>query len=113
MNLIEHFAHPIIFASGWTIVHSTWQILILFVLWLIVKQFTTKASSPVRYHLSVAVLVTSFAIIVANFVRHYGTYKNAKELTAVEIPDIGLVTTAEPMYIIESKPMLSNLFDEN
>lgn len=113
MNLIEHFAHPIIYASGWTIVHSTWQILILFVLWLIVKQFTTNASSPVRYHLSVAVLVTSFAIIVANFVRHYGIYKNAKELTAVEIPNLGMVTTAEPMYIIDSKPMLSNLFDES
>jgi len=113
MNLIEHFAHPIIYASGWTIVHSTWQILILFVLWLIVKQFTTKASSPVRYHLSVAVLVTSFAIIVANFVRHYGIYKNAKELTAVEIPNLGMVTTAEPMYIIDSKPMLSGIFDES
>ena len=86
MNLIEHFAHPIIYASGWTIVHSTWQILILFVLWLIVKQFTTKASSPVRYHLSVAVLVTSFAIIVANFVRHYGIYKNAKELAVAPAP---------------------------
>lgn len=113
MNLIEHFAHPIIYASGWTIVHSTWQILILFVLWLIVKQFTTNASSPVRYHLSVAVLVTSFAIIVANFVRHYGIYKNAKELTAVEIPNLGMVTTAEPMYIIDSKPMLSGIFDES
>lgn len=113
MNLIEDFAHPIIYASGWTIVHSTWQILLLFVLWLIVKQLSTKASSPVRYHLSVAVLVTSFAIIVANFVRHYGIYKNAKELTAVEIPNLGMVTTAEPMYIIDSKPMLSGIFDES
>jgi hypothetical protein len=113
MNLIEDFAHPIIYASGWTIVHSTWQILLLFVLWLIVKQFTTNASFPVRYHLSVAVLVTSFAIIVANFVRHYGIYRNAKELTAVEIPNLGMVTTAEPMYIIDSKPMLSGIFDES
>lgn len=113
MNLIEDFAHPIIYASGWTIVHSTWQILLLFVLWLIVKQFTTNASFPVKYHLSLAALITSFVIVVANFVRHYSIYRNAKELTGVEIPDIGLVTTAEPMYIIESKPMLSNLFDEN
>lgn len=113
MNLIEDFAHPIIYASGWTIVHSTWQILLLFVLWLIVKQLSTNASFPVKYHLSLAALITSFVIVVANFVRHYGIYKNAKELTAVEIPNLGMVTTAEPMYIIDSKPMLSGIFDES
>ena len=75
MNLLNDWvSESIVYAMGWTLVHSLWQLVILGAgLWLMLKVFSKK-SSDFKYNLGLVALSLSLATAIGTFVYEVASF---------------------------------------
>lgn len=88
MSIIEHLAHPVINALGWTVLHSLWQVALIALLWFLVMKGTRKHAANVRYNISLLALLAIPACFVFTFFRQYAIYSNARQVVSVEFEEM-------------------------
>ena len=88
MSIIEHLAHPVINALGWTVLHSLWQVGLIALLWFLLMKGTQKHAANVRYNISLLALLAIPASFAFTFFRQYAVYGNARQIVSVEFEEM-------------------------
>ncbi|MEB2784634.1 M56 family metallopeptidase [Algoriphagus persicinus] len=75
MNLLNNWvSESLLFAIGWTLVHSLWQLILIgVVLWLVLKVFH-KSSPSFKYNLALSGLGLSLLFAIATFIYEFSSF---------------------------------------
>ncbi len=106
MTLAENISSPFISALGWALVHSLWQIGLIALLWRASIFLARKASSVLRYNLSLLALLAIPAIFLFTFLRQYHIYSGASRVVSVEYEGYAWPVTAggSGFYLLDKSP---------
>ncbi len=103
MHIIHHYiSEALIYALGWTVVHTLWQAAGIALLLAGLLPLLQKKSAIIRYWLAYAALVLVFGLAVATFLDLYASARafSVVEITRLTIPD------APHAAIADSPPLL-------
>jgi beta-lactamase regulating signal transducer with metallopeptidase domain len=93
---------------GLTILHSLWQITLLWIVLIAVLKLWPKASSSVRYMLAISTLIVCVLTTAATTVYEWQSYATSKEVSALSND------TSQPLqavYINVKQPVVSRIMD--
>jgi beta-lactamase regulating signal transducer with metallopeptidase domain len=93
---------------GLTILHSLWQITLLWIVLITVLRLCPKASSPIRYTLAISTLILSVLTTVATAVYEWQLHATSEETFALSN---GTAQTMEIVYITVKETLLSRITD--
>ena len=99
MNLIELYPE-IVKALGWTLIHSLWQGLILFIVLAVLLHLLRNHTPQVRYHLSLITLLFFVAWMALTFTRHFPDLSQTAMATAIDFDNI-----SEGISVLQSPPL--------
>lgn len=76
MNLIEHFiSDRFIYAIGWTIAHSIWQILLISIILWGILYLLKNSSANIRYILTSSSFVLIIIAVISTFINRYNNFQ--------------------------------------
>jgi beta-lactamase regulating signal transducer with metallopeptidase domain len=93
---------------GLTILHSLWQITLLWIVLVTVLRLCPKASSAVRYTFAISILMLSVLITAATAVYEWQLHAASEEISA--LPN-GTTQTMDIVYITVTQTFLSRIID--
>src|SRR5688572_9921063 len=105
MNLLNIGLTEII---GLTILHSLWQITLLWIVLVAVLRLCPKASSAVRYTFAMSILMLSVLTTAATAVYEWQLHATSDEISVL-LND--LTQTLQTVYITASQTLLSRIVD--
>ncbi len=103
MTIVENISNPFVSALGWALVHSLWQIGLIALLWRISLFLAGRASSVLRYNMSLLALLAIPAIFIFTFFRQYHIYSRASRVVSVEHEGIAWLASegGSSFYLLE------------
>ncbi len=121
MHIIHHYiSEALMYALGWTVVHTLWQTAGIALLLAGVLPLLQKKSAIIRYWLAYAALVLVFGLAVATFLDLYASARafSVVEITRLTIPDAPHASIADTpallqrwqQYFDKHLPMLVSLW---
>ncbi|HMO41657.1 MAG TPA: M56 family metallopeptidase [Saprospiraceae bacterium] len=103
MHIIHHYiSEALIYALGWTVVHTLWQAAGIALLLAGLLPLLQKKSAILRYWLAYAALVLVFGLAIATF---WDLYASARAFSVVEITRL-TIPDAPHAAIADSPPLL-------
>jgi len=93
---------------GLTILHSLWQITLLWIVLVAVLRLCPKASSAVRYTFAISILMLSVLTTAATAVYEWQSHTTGEEVSALSN---GTAQTMDIVYITATQTLLSRLVD--
>lgn len=93
---------------GLTILHSLWQITLLWIVLVAVLRLCPKASSAVRYTFAISILMLSVLTTAATAVYEWQSHATSEEISA--LPN-GTTQTMHIVYITVTQTLLSRIVD--
>ena len=116
MNFIQQFvSEELIYAVGWTVVHSLWQGFLIAFLLLLAMQFLRKRSAKLRYEVSGLALFLMLITALCTFIGlydHAGT-QLAAEVQAISTGDVLSTTATEASLLGQSLETWASYFNEH
>src|SRR5271154_1337598 len=96
MKTAEWLNMEIFKAIGWTIIHSLWQVLLLFALFKFLLLMINKNNPTLRYYSGIGLLVVSLVWSVFTFNREYNSFSKTDAGTAVHMA-VPAVHNSQPL----------------
>ncbi len=95
MDFIQNFiSEEVIYALGWTVMHSLWQGFLIAIVMAIALQLLSKKSAKVRYEIATLSLFLVFVCSVSTFIWHF---ESASQIVEQELILVGEIPAADQL----------------
>lgn len=114
--ITQFFSDTVLYALGWTVIHSLWQGTLLAVLLSILMMALEKRSARLRYEVACGAMFTMLIMAVITFIIYVDQHPNIAEVTAVLTSNHSsspvIITNIEPNFLQANFQSVVSFFDQ-